>query len=67
MIGTEQLSSTDQVAEPEETRAQDHWYAGASAEFGPALVRLAVCRHIVLNSNDAATTIFIDCVGCSGP
>ena len=41
MIGTEQLFSTDQVAEPEETRSQDQWYAKANAEFGPALVRLA--------------------------
>jgi len=41
MIRTEELTSTDQAHELEETRSQDEWYSKASAEFGPALVRLA--------------------------
>jgi RNA polymerase sigma-70 factor, ECF subfamily len=41
MIRTEDLHSMDQATELEETRSQDEWYAKASAEFGPALTRLA--------------------------
>jgi RNA polymerase sigma-70 factor, ECF subfamily len=41
MIRTENLSPVDQAADLEDTRSQDEWYAKASTEFGPALVRLS--------------------------